>query len=1016
MSFDEQLYNRQVYAVGADAQRKYSVTDILLVGLSGLGVEIAKNLILTGIRSVTLLDEAPVTFYDLSTNFYASEKDVGANRVDVVLAKLAELNTNVTLSKSPITYGAITADYVKKFTVVIVVDGSYSDPHTVQIDEWCRSSNVRFITCESRGLCANIFVDLGDAFTIYDKNGDEYPNCIVNTITADGVVMCHDDVKHNLEEGDYVSFSDLTGGLASLCGPDKFHKVKDVTSPFYFIIELPEGRSINSDGYTRGGMVRGVKRNVTMAFKSLAENLKNPECIMSDLGKFDNPPQLHLFFQALHAFRRDNGNNLPRAGNNDDAAKVLGLMKSLNTDNVEYDEALYQQFAKGAIGSFVGITSFIGGIAAHEVLKAASGKFTPIKQFYFFDARECLPPAAALTEEECKPRNSRYDGQIAVFGATNQRNFENQRYFVVGAGALGCELLKNFAVSGVGCGREGKVVVTDMDTIEKSNLSRQFLFRAHDIGSLKSKVAGDAAKVMNPNMNVVAMHDKVAPETDNIFNDDFWENLTGVCTALDNVMARQYVDGRCVYYRRPMVDSGTLGSQANAQVVIPNVTESYSSSVDPPEKSIPVCTLKNFPSQTEHTIQWARDALEGLFTTEITEVQQYLTNPSFLKQLDKEPGMKPLILLNIKRNLANVPKTFDQCIQYARERFEEYFNNNIAQLLHNFPEDSVTPSGAPFWSGPKRPPRPLTFSKDDDMHIDFIQACAQLRAAAFSIRPTDQQASRAYIAERAAAVPVTRFEPKKVKIETDPEKKEQPVTLDVEITEKDLPPVTDFASLVPHLSPLAFEKDDDANFHIAFITSCSNLRATNYKLPTADFNKTKMIAGRIIPAMVTTTALITGIVLMEVAKLVCVPKANWSLTLFRNSFVNLAVAFTAFSDPIAPKVNHYGPASNPKLVSWTLWDIIEIDLGRDVTFQELMDYFMTKLNLEVSMVSCGTSLVFSSFAASAKVRLPMKVSDVVREVSKKDIPPHQRFLTFDIICSYDGNDVEVPSIRYKFRF
>lgn len=51
----------------------------------------------------------------------------------------------------------------------------------------------------------------------------------------------------------------------------------------------------------------------------------------------------------------------------------------------------------------------------------------------------------------------------------------------VGAGAIGCELLKNFAMIGLGCGENGEIIVTDMDTIEKSNLNRQFLFRPWDV-------------------------------------------------------------------------------------------------------------------------------------------------------------------------------------------------------------------------------------------------------------------------------------------------------------------------------------------------------------------------------------------------------------------------------------------------------------------------------------------------------------------------------------------------------
>src|SRR5690606_33231576 len=77
---------------------------------------------------------------------------------------------------------------------------------------------------------------------------------------------------------------------------------------------------------------------------------------------------------------------------------------------------------------------------------------------------------------------SRYDAQIAVFGKDFQDKLGRQKFFLCGAGALGCEFLKNFAMMGLGCGEGGAIHVTDMDTIEKSNLNRQFLFRDYDIG------------------------------------------------------------------------------------------------------------------------------------------------------------------------------------------------------------------------------------------------------------------------------------------------------------------------------------------------------------------------------------------------------------------------------------------------------------------------------------------------------------------------------------------------------
>lgn len=70
-----------------------------------------------------------------------------------------------------------------------------------------------------------------------------------------------------------------------------------------------------------------------------------------------------------------------------------------------------------------------------------------------------------------------------------------------------------------------------------------------------------------------------------------------------------------------------------------------------------------------------------------------------------------------------------------------------------------------------------------------------------------------------------------------------------------------------NITPLDFEKDDDNNLHMDFIVAASNLRATNYKIPPADKYKSKLIAGKIIPAIATTTSLISGCVALELYKL-----------------------------------------------------------------------------------------------------------------------------------------------------
>jgi len=139
----------------------------------------------------------------------------------------------------------------------------------------------------------------------------------------------------------------------------------------------------------------------------------------------------------------------------------------------------------------------------------------------------------------------------------------NTTLFLVGAGALGCELIKAFALMGIACGN-GKVHCTDNDNIEVSNLNRQFLFRKQHVGHSKSETACATAKGMNTNLNVQDYMTRVGKETEEVFNDKFWESLDFTVNAVDNINARLYVDSRCVWYQKPLLESGTLGTKANS--------------------------------------------------------------------------------------------------------------------------------------------------------------------------------------------------------------------------------------------------------------------------------------------------------------------------------------------------------------------------------------------------------------------------------------------------------------------
>jgi len=77
---------------------------------------------------------------------------------------------------------------------------------------------------------------------------------------------------------------------------------------------------------------------------------------------------------------------------------------------------------------------------------------------------------------------------------------------------------------------------------------------------------------------VKANLNRVAPDTEHIYNHEFFESLDIVCNALDNVKARLYIDSRCIQHKKPLIESGTLGTEANTQIILPHLTEAYSSS------------------------------------------------------------------------------------------------------------------------------------------------------------------------------------------------------------------------------------------------------------------------------------------------------------------------------------------------------------------------------------------------------------------------------------------------------
>ncbi|EGT36381.1 hypothetical protein CAEBREN_06226 [Caenorhabditis brenneri] len=546
---------------------------ILIAGLGSVGVEIAKNLIIGGVRHVTIQDTKLANWIDLSAQYYLREEDVGHNRATACYERLAELNDSVNVEVST---NDLTENFVKNFDLVVLTDTSRSAQ--LRIAAWIRAHNRRVLIADARGVFSYIFNDFGSDFRVDDATGEQVREFFIEHIDrTTGEVTTLKNLFHGLEDGDHVTFSEVKG-LDGINGCDPIKITVTNASKFNigdFASSFPD--------YIEGGRCKQVKVPTSVSHLPFEKSLKEPEFCIRDFTKFEHAAELHSLWTALYAFEEKHGRSpLPRSSDD-----VILLKSLLPEGSEEIPDKLIEMFSFSAAGNLVTVSSVVGGIAAQEAMKAVTHHMTPLKQWLHLDHVEALPgdwttfDNAKLLESDCQPRQSRYDGQAAVFGWPYQECLFRQRWFIVGAGAIGCELLKNLAMMGVACGEGGLIKITDMDQIEISNLNRQFLFRRRDVGGKKSECAARAVTAFNSDVRIEALAERVGIETEHIFNDDFFGELNGVANALDNVDARRYMDRRCVCFRVPLIFMDTMGHMGMNQVVFPLLTESYSNSIKP---------------------------------------------------------------------------------------------------------------------------------------------------------------------------------------------------------------------------------------------------------------------------------------------------------------------------------------------------------------------------------------------------------------------------------------------------
>ena len=1042
---NDDLYSRQIGTFGMETMRKLVQLKVLIIGMRGLGVEIAKNIILSGPKSVTIYDEFYPTINDLSSNFYISEDDVGKrSRDQACLDKLKGLNPYVTveLLRFPPTndFMSLFQKTLLNYNVVVYTE-LFNTNFLINVNKFCRDHNIKFIYALNFGLVGYIFSDFGNNHIIFDESGSTTISFNIKNITksADQTLITIDNENgqnnFNIGDGGFITFKDIEG-MTELNG--KEYKIKYENYESFFI----PVDSTKFHDYIKGGKAIRVPKNIQKKYfdynqrsNIITDSLH--EFLIMDEKKVGRNELLYMVLICIHDYFISHNCVLPELNNMTQAKEIeknvknfYDLCKKNKYDCYkkiqEYDEKLVLNVIRWCRAQISPVAAFFGGIVAHEIIKS-TGKYEPIDQWLIMDFFEMVENISENADRSLK--GSRYDDQIAIFGNEIQKKIEQSKIFMIGAGATGCEFLKNFAMMGFCTNdKDSKFIVTDNDSIEVSNLSRQFLFRQKDVGSSKAVTASNSVKLMNPKFNVVGLQKKVCEETEDYFDEDFWNKLDYVIMAVDSLQARKYIDTRVVKFEKCSVDAGTMGTVANTQIIVPHKTMSYGDNKENEEeapKVIPMCTLRHFPSIITHCIEWSRDVFNAYFISTVNDIKNYFTNfETFKQNIEKEGSATQNLEKLLEEKIIIeflINNDYNKLIEYAVKKYTDNFDYRIQQLLYNFPPDCKNEEGKPFWSGSKKLPHNIPYNSNDELSFLFVKSYVHIISHAFGMNLTKEQKSDEYI-KNISENANDANSGKEMIVGND-------LKQDEKMCEKifeELKKLDKSKVDANKINAEEFEKDHDENGHIDFIHSSANLRARNYEIVECDRPTTKITAGKIIPTIMTTTATVAGQVAMQLYTLIHTHENKY----LRNLFFNLATNYYLFQEPYPPILNEDktdeeegGPL---KCIpnKWTIWDRLEMKGPK--TCQEFFDEMFQKYGIKIDMLIANGEIIMSSLdEESFEKNKNKKIEDLYLSMAKVKPKENINYILLQLSANIDKAtiknkefkdvSVEMPPIKYIFK-
>jgi ubiquitin-activating enzyme E1 len=1089
IEFDINLYSRQLGIIDKETMKKLTKLKFFIIGLRGLGIEILKNLILEGPNTVDIYDPNLITINDLNSNFLINEKDINKERDEVIIERIKELNPNVeskivkqNISKEDKTYEnelLFILSKVNDYDMIIITE--FIDKKTlIKINNECRKLDKALIYTCALGLAGFLFNDFGKKHnitsTFYDDD-NYYP--IKNIKKGEKTLI---QLEHSLEgypdigEDDYIKLSNIKG-MEELNQDILYEVKKKSINEFEICIN-----STNFNDYTYGGFLQIINIPKKVEFNTFEENLLNPmenkERELIDFPYIGRNDIVHSIIIAMNdkiIKNNDIGKNkrsyiidedlLPELNNKEKSDELTELAKIIynnsknnkekwiqiediydeNSAPKEFDEEMSKNLCLYLKAELPPIVSFLGGVASQEIVKL-TGKFTPFNQWFEFEFNYLSNKYNNINinkneEVEQSFEKTRYNEQIQIFGPDVQDKLNSLNIFLIGAGAIGCEYMKNFAMMGISCNNNNKLVkngcltVTDFDKIELSNLNRQFLFRENNINQFKSEVAKNLVKQMNNSINIISSINLVGPETENIFDDEFWDKQDIIFNAVDNVKARMYINDKVTFYQKYHVDAGTLGVNSSSGFFLKNLSSTYKEQNENKKEDedsngeIGMCTIHSFPTSIKHCIEWACNEYKYIFSEFINELNQIIQgNYLFLyKILIKKifPFYKNLKIEEINSYFdILITKSYSKAIQYSFIKFKNKFNLEIKEILKEHPENSKDEKGNNFYSGSKHIPIIIDFNINneiDNLIICYVKSYANLLFDSLGLMKSDEELryNNNDIKQICLKTEFGNYDNinKKSMISKIKYDKEFCQNYINQLQNTILSKMKLQSIEQINLKEIIFAKDSISNSQFDFIYACTNLKAINFQIPQCDYIKTKNLSSKIVPSIVTSNAVITGLVSMQLyllSRLIIekekknndlLEKEN-ALSLFRNYYINLGINSYCYSN-LPKKIIHNAIYDIPS--GWSEWDSI-LFYG-PLMIKDFINNIEQKYNVKLLSIFIGKAMIYD--VSAQEKNDVIIIEELYQNITKVPINSKQKYLLLYVNAkTADGNKANLPKIKY----